>query len=362
MAFNERGRGNLKEMFRSKGAETCTRVLVEAIRKEEIRPDEFSLRELWEATKPLEGDIFHSTRMEAIGTGSFATITGELINKKVVMSYDGAKAIWRKLVTVVPGKLKEEKIAGITAQVMPQQIPEGKDYPGSGIDEKYVTCRTYKYGRIAEVTEEMVMFDQTGQVMERAKMIGERASDHKEKLVVEGVQDINGTIYNPAGVATAFYSSTNLNLQQNNAFGASGLSAIEKLAHQMTDDSIEQNYITVDLEGKPALFPVDLMEEARELAKSSEHPETAERSVNTWKGQFEPLTSPWISAQSATTWFWGDFMRDFWILEIWPGVQVLSSRPGGDKEFEADIKLRYKARSYFGLAGVDFRHCFKSEA
>ena len=382
MAFNEEGRGNLRELTESLGPQQVTKVLLEAIQKDEIKADEFSLRELYEgltgvSCRPgrikspqaflVDGKVvWGDTKKEAIGTGSFEKITGALINKKVIEGYGSVNVIWPNLVTTMAGTLKKETIAGMTAQVFPEEVPEGANYEGSGIEEKYVTVQTAKYGRIVEVTEEMVFMDQTGQVLTRAKGIGEMAATKKEKLILDGVQDVNANVWNPKDTAQAFYSNaaTNHNtdnLQASNAFNASGLAAIEKLAQAAVDDSVQQNPILVNIIGMPALFPVDLMEEAWELAMSPMHPETAENARNYWAGKYTPFTSPYITAQSTSSWFLGDFKKDFWWVEIFP-LQTFDAAPNNYRSFEADIKSRHKVRFYGGIGAVDYVHCYKSTA
>ena len=103
------------------------------------------------------------------------------------------------------------------------------------------------------------------------------------------------------------------------------------------------------------------MEEARELATSTTHPETAERAPNVWAGQFVPYTSPWVTARSSSDWFYGSFKEAFWMLEIWP-LRVSTQKPGNSPEFERDVAVRYKVSSYFGVGCVDPKLVFKSEA
>jgi len=375
MAWRDNGRGNLRELYESKGAATVEAILLESIRKGEAKPDDFSIQELWKAftaDAPLfdraemhafvvDGRVLYGRdQREAVGTGSFEKITGALINAKVIEGYNAADVIWPNLVTSVPGKLKKETVAGMTAQVFPLEVTEGMDYEGSGIEEKYVTIQTKKYGRIVDVTEEMIFFDQTGQVLNRAKMLGEECNSLKEKLIVQGVQDVNTNAYNPSDTATALYSAANGNLKTSNAFNSGGLAAIEKLAHQMIKDGGETNYMNVNLYGKPALFPVDLMEEAWELSNSPTQPETAERAPNYWKGKYIPLTSPWVTGQSPTTWFWGDFKRCAWWMDIWP-LETFDAK-NSYKDFEADIKARHKVRFYGGFGFIDHKYVFKSTA
>lgn len=361
MAFNEKGRGNLRNLVESQGSQAVAKILEDAINKDEIKPSEFSIKELFEAF--VTRDV-----QEAVGTGDFVKITGALINKAVIDGYEGAVGIGDQLVTTIPGKLKKETITGFTALLYPQQVPEGKDYESSGFEEKYVTVQSLKYGRIVGITEEMIQGDQTHSVIIRAKTLGERCKDMKEKLIVQGVIDVNSTVWRPSDSPLALYANASTttahdadNLAASNPFGASGLSAIEKLAHAMTDDSHEKNYIGVSLIGKPLLVPVDLMEEAWELSATPTHPETAERASNYWKGKFVPMTSPWITANSSSTWYWGDFRRDFVWVDIFP-LQTLVEKPGAPSAFDSDVPFRFKVRLFGGIGAIDFRHVFRATA
>ena len=378
MPWNENGRGNLREIYESMGAPKVEAIILKAIKEKKIEAEDLSLRELWEAftdNMPVmnrnpdhfkffpEVGLLGRTKREAIGTGSFEKITGALINAKLIEGYDSIDVIWPNLVTEMKGTLKKETITGITAQVFPVLVGEGEDYKGTGVDEKYVTVKSLKYGRLVEVTEEMVFFDQTGQVLTRANRLGEMCAQHKEKLIVEGAQDVGSNNYYPGDTATAVFRTTSgqANSTSSTPFNAAGLAAIEKLAHQMKDDSLETNYIGVNILGKPGLFPVDLMEEAWELSNNPEHPETAERAKNYWKGKYVPFTSPYVTNQSTTTWYWGDFKRDCAWINIWP-LQTFTAKPGNYREFEADIVSRHKVRYYGGFGWLDFRHVFQATA
>ena len=368
MAFNESG-SNLRDLCESKGVPAVEGLLKKLISEEKFTMEQASLKELWDGftnyapVSSKERLVMNDpkNKREAVGTGAFTRITGYLINSKVIEGYNSVATIGQNLTTTVPSKLQTETVAGIADTGLVELVTEGAAYKSSSIVEKYVTIPNNKYGRIIDVTEELIYFDQTGQVLVRARTIGEGAAYYKEQLIVEGVQDVNTTVYRPSGSATAFYSSTNANLQTSNAFDAAGLAAIMKLAHEMTSDSDDTKYIMVDLLGKPLLVPVDLMEEAWELAFGPEHPETAERARNYWQGKFSPMTSQFITAQSSTTWYWGDFQKDFWWTEVWP-LTVLSAKAGHEDEFNRDIKAKYKTRFFGGVGAVDFRHCFKSTA
>ncbi|MHA2047820.1 MAG: phage major capsid protein [Candidatus Thorarchaeota archaeon] len=369
MAFNENGNGNLRDLCDSAGVPAVEGKLLELIEADKFTMEQSSLKELWDGFTnhaPLSGKdrlVMNEpkNKREAVGTGAFTKITGALINKKIIEGYNSVPAIGGELTTTVPSRLQTETIPGIADTGLVELVAEGADYKSSSMVEKYVTIPNNKYGRIIDVTEELIYFDQTGQVLVRARTIGEGAAYYKEKLIVDGVQDVNTNVYRPSGAATALYSTANSNLQASNAFDAAGLQTVYKAAHDQTSDSDDTKYILVDLMGKPLLVPVDLMEEAWELAFGPEHPETAARARNYWQGKFKPMTSQFITAQSTTTWYWGDFAKDFWWMEVWP-LQNLTAKAGHEDEFNKDIKAKYKTRFFGGIGAVDFRHVYKSTA
>ena len=231
MALNPTG-SPIKELVESKGAQGAQEVIREGLKQKKFQPEHFSLQEIWEATCGPVSQI-----QEQVVADSFPKITGELINAKIIAGYDSVAMIGDQLCTTVPSKLKTETVAGFTDAEVPDFIPEAGEYNDSTVTEIYVTMRNKKYGKLISITEEMILFDQSGQVMTRAQRIGEKAAQYREKTIVEGVQDINSSVWNPSGVATAFYSATNGNLATSNAFNEGGLEAVRKLMQQMKDDS-----------------------------------------------------------------------------------------------------------------------------
>lgn len=360
MAFNEKSRGNLKDMVRSKGSTEVTRILKEALEKGELLPDEMSLKEIWDAYTEQPG-TFPMDKMEAITSGDLTTVTGSLIHSKIIDGYNQLDLIGDRLVTVVPSKVKTQTVAGFTDTEGVEEVAEHEPYPYSGFEDKFVTIKNKKFGRLIDITEEAIMMDQTHQVLDRARKLGRSAALLREKTILQAVQDVNSEAYWPSNTATALYSANNANLASTNPFNAAGLAAVKKLAHQMKGDGNDPDYVAVILSGQQILVPVDLEEEAWELAHSTGHPETAERADNYWKGQFEVLSSPYITEQSSTTWYWGNFKENFWLTDVWP-LQTFSARPGNLQEIERDIRFIFKTRLYFGVGAVDYRYVFKSTA
>jgi len=368
MAFRDTTGTALRDLLESKGSEGARRVIQKALESGKLRPDDFSIREIWEACERNEDGSVRSIH-EAVSSDSFPKITGELINSRIIEAFESAPTIGDELVTTVPGiKQKIDTVAGFTASEGVDEVPEGHPYDDSTLTEKHVTIHNKKYGRIISVTEEMIFFDQTGQILTRAQGIGDKAAQYKERLIVEGVQDVQKAgqyvVYRPEGTGTAIYSTGNGNLKTSNPFGESGLEEVEKLAHQMRDDSTgthDTDYIFIADDDVIVLVPKDLQIEALQMANSTLVPESAENAVNIFKGKFKVRTSPYITKQSATTWYWGNFKRSFWWEEVWP-LQTMSMKPGHEDEFSRDIKSKFKVRMFGGIGAVDYRYAYKSTA
>jgi len=358
MSFRNSTGTPLRDIIESKGERGALQVVREALKSKELRPEDFSLLEIWEATHPGM-DV-----AEAVVSDSFPKITGELINAKMIEGYEGIETIGEQLTTTVTSKQKVETIAGFTAAETPMEVPEGHPYSDSTLTEKYVTAQNIKYGRTISVSEEMVAFDQTGQILTRAMEIGEAAAQYKEKIIVEGVQDLNSNVWRPSGVATAFYSAGNQNLISSNSFGESGMETLNRTIQMQRNDaenSEYDNFIYIPKGRMVVLVPSDLEVEAWQLANSALTPESAENAANFFKGKFTVLSSPFITLRSATTWYAGDFARAFWWLQVWP-LQTFTRKIGNSDEWTRDIKSQHKVRFYGAIAGVNEKYAYKNTA
>jgi len=351
----------LRDMHESLGDTGTVVAIKEMLESGDLMPEHFSLREIWEAFERDSNGMVRSLS-EAVSSDMFPKITGEMINSALIKAYATVNTIGEKLTTTTPSKMEVETYGGFDAAEGPEFVAQGAPYNDSNMGEKYVTIPHRKYGRIISVTEEMIYFDKTGQVVARAKKIGQKAAQYKEKLIVEGVQDVNTNVFRPSGAAAAFYRTAasgdrKINSLIANPFGEVGLREMNKLFHNMTDEN--DDYILVDPANVYGLFPYELWVEAVQMQKSSLVPEGTENAVNIWKGVFTPLTSPYITAQSTSTWYYGDFASDFVWSEIWP-LQTFTAKPGHEDEFNKDIKMKAKVRLYGQIGAIDDKHCLKS--
>jgi hypothetical protein len=343
----------MKKAVADLGQEQAVKHLMDSVASGKLAPEEFRLPDLY----------------ESLDSTAFPKATAALIHKKVIDGYNNIPGIGDMLVTRVPSSLKQETIVGFNAAEGPKQVLEGMPYEDSSISEKYVTITNRKFGRLISVTEEAIMFDQTGQLLQRAYQIGEKAAYYREKEIVECVIDSNTTSWYPSGSATDFYSSTN----GNTVSGGGGVinETTLQLVKNLIDDQTDSNgdFVLIDQRGMVLLVPPELEVEAWQIMNATDygvrgaHISTGTNTTpmdyfpvpNYYRGRYRVLSSPFLS--TATSWYLGDFKRDFWWTEVYP-IQIQQKQSDEDK-FHRDVVAHYKVR-YFGRCGaVDYIHSYE---
>jgi len=346
----------MKKAVADLGQEQAVAHLMDSVATGKVAPEEYRLPDLY----------------ESLDSTAFPKATAALIHKKVMDGYQMINTIGDQLVTVVPSSLKQETIVGFNAAEGPKQVLEGMPYEDSSISEKYVTITNRKFGRLISVTEEAIMFDQTGQLLQRAYKIGQKAAYYREKEIVECVIDANTTSYYPSGSATALYASGNGNLISSGGgvMNVAALEAVKLLINAQTDSN--GDYVLINDGAMILLVPPDLEVDAWEMLKATTvtgvSGATSADGVpgslnyfggpNFFAGKYRILSSPFCS--TSTAWYLGDFKEDFWWTEVYP-IQIQQKNSDEDK-FHRDVVAHYKVR-YFGRCGaVDYIHCYKSLA
>jgi hypothetical protein len=371
----------------------------------ELKPEEFSLRQLWEACvgpvnhtlpsyaarqKVYVTDVAQLSTLHTeadLGTNLFQTVTGALISKRVIDAYNQMGGfIGDQLVTIEPSNRKNERFAGFTALQGPKEVLEGMPYEEASFGDKYVTTVESKKGRIVSITEEAVYFDQTNELLRRATMLGEATRVEREKTIVRGVIDADyvastSGVYRPSGTLEQLYPTNGSNYNyvgSGNTTSGSPYNAAVTLEDWTDIDFILRYHATQVLDdrhgpetGEPILWmpKILLVPKNKELtalrivtatsiitATNSDVQRTEFR--NPFGGVYQVLASPFVDAVSADDWYFGDFKRQFIWKEIWP-VQVFRQTREDDAGFERDVVARFKVRYYGGINALDEKHVVK---
>lgn len=367
-----------------------------------LDPNHVSIRALWEGTVGAvedtlpsggghvgHGGLNYIEMQEQVESTAFPSAVGVLIAAKVIQGYDLPQTIGDSLVTVMPSKLRTERIVGFTAQEGPREVPEGMPYEDSSFSEKYVVTEAAKKGRIIQITEETILFDQTGQILMRAQRLGEMTREERELTILAGIVDVGSgaagykDVYRPTGSAATLYSAANNNYQATATPLVDWTDIDETLryhAENVRDDRV------IASEALPIIWMPSTLLVARRLAGTSgrilsatEHRSASGSGAETvitgnpLKNIIPGLTflsSPLLDYlagvtgsryDSAADWFLGDFKKQFVWQEIWP-IQTFRARQDDEDAFRRDVVARFKVRYFGGIAALDTRWVVKVNA
>jgi len=368
----------LRRQYRMLGAQECSRRLTEALGSGELKPEDFSLRELAEVTLGADGLRRLDPRSDdctalsesgdAVDVTAFSNITGEIVGAAMLDAYRSEAFVASRMVRTIPTRLSGEKLPGATR--VPDEITEvepGMPYPSLGFSEEYIeTPETTKRGLIVPVTREAIFFDRTHLVLQRAAEVGEILGLNKEKRILDMILGVtnsykqNGTSYD------TYYAS-----------GDSG-PWINKLTAELADwtDVDEAEQLFADMldptTGEPILIggttvlvmpayrhaahrvfnaaEIDYTASGAETTTSAANP-LGNYTVSESRLAYRRLIASGVAAADAKKyWVIGDFQKAFAYMENWP-ITVARSPIGSEAEFNQDIIVRYKA-SERGAAAV----------
>jgi hypothetical protein len=375
----------LKRRYDLDGARSTVAHLSEALSTRQLRPDDFSLRDLAEALVPegtawvrgldprQDGGVALLETGSGVDVTAFLNITGQVIQRQILDSYEHESFALAKLVRTIPTRLDGERLPGITpitGQLDP--IGPGMPYPSLGFNEDYIdTPATTKRGLIVPVTREAIFFDRTHLVLSRASEVGEVLGLNKEQRLADMILGLTpsykwrGTSYN----TFASEGTDWINLLEDNALvDWTSVDAAEGLFGNMLDPAT----------GQPILIRADqvlVMPALRHTAQRVFRAATIEYSSGaTSTTAVNPLTNYRVHASAVAyrrllgsgasesvakgTWLLGDFARAFAYMENWP-ITVTQSTANSEADFTQDIVVRFKASERGAAAVLNPRYVVK---
>ena len=372
-----------RELFERVGEKRFTMEMINRINDPKFNTAEFSLKGLYEAvgSPNLKREQEIGNRLlkesdfevhESLDSTTFPKITGALINKVIQEAYKIEYGAGMELVTVIPSSVKDETIVGFADDDELREVGEGVDYEAGAITEKYHKIMNRKWGRIVALTEEMIKFDQTGQMMARARRVGEQAAASQDKEIFDKVLGLTNSgdyaAWRPAGTATTLYSDTSAD-----PYTTATLDNLiaDVLADETDLDSANLNASTfTDEAGSPMawnpkilLVGGPLQGTALKIANSRTSQVAAANSgvINPWydRGLRVVVSNRVNIGVAATTWLIGDFKKQFVFTEVFP-LQTFQARPGSEAEFNRDVIYQVKARWMGGCGAITNRYVIKA--
>lgn len=371
---------SLRELKRQYEAEPerCVAQLRESIDRGLVRPEQLSIRDLFEALTPGGSDLlrlmsrrksggFTAAELREAGGGSvgstadFSNITGQIVYTVIRQKYEDPELLWPKLCTTQMTEfLDGERIPGVgRIGDKAEKIEEGAEYPLVGANEEWTdTPRTVKHGFRAECTREIIIADRTGLYLER---IAEGARWCSVLVEKEAIDVATGAVnnYNRNGVSSNTYLTAGayVNDQTGNALKGSGnewlaLESADLLFDAMTDPNTGE---PIGVPSKPQmLVPSALLRTAERIVRATTVETVDMRSNATTvrtvgenpyaNRRPEILSNQYVKARTSSTtkWFYGDFKRAIRKMTVWD-IETLEAADNNEAMFTRDVWVRHKA-------------------
>lgn len=338
------------------GRRVAHRAIAEDVKKlvlaNKVDPMRVDFRGLWESL------IVEKGLEENITSSAFPTIAGEIISSVIIQAYTAFPKAGDRLVRTVPSRLKTSQIVGWKAIGRISELNERQPYGQvTPPDEKTITIQNKKYGGLMDLTKESIFFDQTGNLIDEARRLGEEGARFREEIIMNTVCDVNGTSLS-GGV---LYSGGNSNLLTSNPLGTTGWeNAHVELMSKKDDLTSKPIWVFGD---KPIMVvPTGLYPTAWKLQQNEYgNLGTANLDRNMAQNMFEIVVNPYLT-KASTDWWYGGFARQFRWEEVWP-LEVYT-RVGQDTEegFNRDIIQQFKVSLYGGCGAADTRYALESNA
>ena len=364
-----------------------------------LRPEQISLKELWEALCPAK---YWGMPMKAIQEAGaldptgFPTLTEKLLSTAMIDGYNEHPPIADRLVpnSIEPRTLTE-RIPGITTMEGPKSIVTGERYPRIGFGDKYVDFEqalfNKKEGFAVEITEEIVRFDQTNMIVEAARTAGRTLQTERERRTVRAVMGIGldtgtviGGVYFPNSVDTPLYSAALVNYRTNTApiYNHPGQTADSKLenytdvqevmtvqAQNMKDDRMLGTERPIVWMPDRVLAPTALASTAANIFQAMGvtviQPFTASTNneirtqldnnalASLFNGQLPtPIASVYMDEVSSTGWAMFDSRQTFVRINIFPFATFRSPSGYGWNE---DVLFAIKVREWSRIVAKEYR-------
>jgi len=375
-------------MYESNGAEKTVQHLQEALRSGDLKPEDFSIRELAEATlspervrqmDPRQGGVCLLEAGDGVDVTAFSNITGQVVQARILEAYNQEAFVLSRMVETIPTRLDGERIPGIgRVNDEVSEVRPGMPYPSLGFAEDYIdTPQTTKRGFIVPVTKEAVFFDRTHLILQRAAEVGEVLGLNKEKRLLDL---LIGAVNNYTWKGAAYHTYSN---------AGGGVPPDGNWINQMTEELIDWT----DVDAAEQLF-ADILDpntgepvliQATTVLVMPAYRHAAHRIFNAAEIKYtngatttvaaNPLGNYTVvesrlayrrllaaghaAADAKKWWFIGDFRKAFAYMENWP-ITVTQSPAGGEAEFSQDIVVRFKASERGAAAVINPRYVVKS--
>ena len=352
------------------------RLLPEVLSEGHLQLSEFSVRDLFEdfvdggreiidswSPKRGDGHGIMLTEAGAVNTSAFTNISGQVVYTKVREAFQDTEFLWPQLVETVPTEFNGERIPGM-GRIGDEALAvgESENYPMAGFSEEWIdTPKTTKRGMIVPLTKEVIFFDRTNLLLQRAGEVGNWLGVNKEKRVLDVVTgQTNNHKYK--GTSENTYGNTFTGFTLDNIAGSNALvdwtdvETAEQLFAEMKDPITGE---PINVVPTTMIVPTALKHTAARIVNATEVLYGARTTSATATGQdsagtvtrsaspqfnYNILSNAYVSdrGSSTTTWYLGDPKKAFWYMENFP-LSTIQAPANSHDEFHRDIVQQWKA-------------------
>lgn len=345
--------------------------LTDALNDGSIKPEDFSIRELFEECIPDGRELAElmnprypgpGTRAlteaaGAIAASDFSNISGQIVYTRLMEKLDNEEFAMTRLIPTQSTPYDGEKIAGIDSLGdQAQTVGELQEYPLIGTSENYIeTPQTTKRGFIVPVSKEAIFFDRTNRLLDEAGQVGYWLGVNKEKRAIDAVIDENTTVhrYKWRGTSYATYQAATpwINIASANPLvDWTDVDAAQQVLNAITDPGtgepvvITPTHLICEKAQEAAAWRVanatEIVMHSGGYATSGNLTET--RAPNQFRSLFQIVCTRLIGARSGTAgmWWYGTPAKACVYMENWP-ISVIR-QDEGPAMFHRDIVTQFR--------------------
>lgn len=345
------------------------------IREEKLPTAGFSIRKLWEAfigpvdhtlPRALKGaGLRGNPLIEEVRSSAFTIVTQAFILNKVLDAYTLVPGVIDELVSPFPSNLRTEKVTGFTAVDGPLDVPEGEEYPATGLADRATEGpEPAKRGRAIEFTAEVIKFDQTGKILGQAAQLGRKMAVDRDKRGIQTIEDATASqyafypivagvptrtaIFRTSAVSAEWYNKTVNQVNSNALVDWTDIEAAWLLWKDMTDEAGDK----ITIAPTHLLIPMNLVATAHFIINATQTRKATASAVNIALASnvtdaiasgLKIVTSPHMG--STSTWFLGDFKSQYYEQVIFP-TEVIDVPGNPRKDIVQGMVVRSKSRVY----------------
>lgn len=377
--------GSNTEMAYEHAADQVGRLLNEG----KVKAQDFSIgmmfHELVDTGGQYLGTMSVDAISEAVSASAFPYITEKIVSDTLIKAYNTNVGEVGNLVTEEDATgPRDSDIAGIEAGEGFEMVGESMDYEETELSEKAAKVRIGKFGRIIGLTREMILFDRTGQLLTRAKGVGEKGGLHRAKMIVQTLEMeprtafredsdyLRAAVFDGTIVKQDVFYMTSTHAAYEYLHGQSN---INDVAAVLSNVSLEDAYnllsTMTDEVGDPitvnvvdlVIHPLDSVTAWQITKQIGDYQNANNAGAPFGPGGVVALkVTPTIHIETGTrNWYIGDCksqLRWHWAIKPETSVQTRNS----ESAFKRDIFTQYKFMYMGGCAHTDIVHVVRGGA